>query len=424
MTFGNGCNLAISAARPKTWAVVAWIGMVGMVGMVGIGMVASPTGHAVAQQPNERASGVVVTVTTEVIVDNLATASDFSVAPDGETVFVAELENRNVRRLRRKDDAVVITDIVGQEKQDNLPKSIHLHAISNHRVLVGVAGFKSARRALTLFDISSADALPLVFEDEQTTPLRSFQRIVKRSESFDVIKIFSQPRGITVASQTQGRPPTLHDVRLRGGNLNQFTSGDYEALIADRVDLSTLAIETMGGYLVAAAAGGGSDNDAARTTLCYMQGDGKPMQDFQIDVTDVVAIAFSPNHHRLFVLGRRVNQDLTEKATSSPGLDRRPANGLASEKRRPPKNDSAGIPLSQIQVGVFEITSSVSDADAQGVCESQMIAPLDRPVAMKFDAAGKLWVLDQASENRADGRLLKISGLDVRSPSRIQTSPN
>jgi hypothetical protein len=357
-------------------------------------------------------------ISIEIIASGLDSPTDFAVAEDSKTVFVAEPSKRRVigfnltgqgslfdqQRVEKEVDAehsgtdarTVI--IEGIEEDGQPPNSICLHAVGRRRLLVGVQGFDSPDVALTLFDILSAET-PLHFPDQQVPVQRSFQSSLQRFNRLDVLKIIEQHRGITLVGRMNEGPISMCDLQFKGGSLKRFAD-PYDQTMSEPLELPTVAVETLGGYLVAAE----SENEG-RQSISFLQGNGAAIESFQTDLDEIVSIAFSPTAHHLMVLGRR--QRIAPTGRPADDEARIPDSADQERAKEPAQKHSVG----QAVWGVYQIVTS------NGECQSRLIHPVHHPIALKFDATGDAWVLSQSGQdNQSDesGMLIKITGLDRR----------
>ncbi len=306
----------------------------------------------------EAESAELVDIISEVVVGDLNDPTDFSVTPDGDVVFIAERGAGQIRRVRGNASDVVVNQI---ESGDESAGSIAVHAINKHRILVGVSGFSSAQHALCLFDVSS-DELPLDFVGQPVKHSRSYERSLKRLESFSVLRLFGEQRGLAMVCRFGEAPSTLCDIHFKQGNLERLAEHNFETNFAK---LSTLAVDQMGGYLVALT-------QEKPTKIVFYRAGRSLIQSFSIELENIVSMSFSPTHNRLFAL---VN------------------NGRAA-------NGSGGD-------GIYEI---LTNGDA---CKSRFVIAIERPEKLKFDAQGNGWVLCRSEADSGRGLLKKINNLDV-----------
>ena len=306
-------------------------------------------------------------VVAEVVVSDLDAPVDFSVTADGEVVFIAEQGAQRIRRVQGDANEIVVSEI---ESADQLAESIAVHAVNSHRVLLGLSGFSSAKQALCLFDMS-AQELPLDFNDDQVEHSKSFERILKRKE-LSVLQMFPEQRGLTMVCKSGDAPPTMFDIHFKGGNLDRLSEHKFEASTAD---LSTLAVDQMGGYYAAVP----RDNPKQ---IMFYRAENTLTQSFPTELENIVSMSFSPIHNRLFALVGNASK-----------------NALG---------DSGGD-------GIYEIL-----ADGDG-CKSQFVIAIDGAQKLKFDAQGNAWILCIADADSRKGLLKKVSGLDV-SPAVLAAS--
>ena len=303
-------------------------------------------------------------IVAEIVVEDLAAPTDFSVTADGEVVFIAEQGAQQIRRLQGDVDEVVVSGI---ESDDQSAESIAVIAINAHRVLVGLSGFSSSQHALCLFD-TSAKELPLGFADQQVERSRSYERSLERIKTFNVLRLIREQRGLIMVCKFGESSPTVCDIHFKGGNLERLVEHNFEANIGD---LSTLAVDQMGGYLVAVT------QDKPKQVVFYRV-ERTLTQSFLIDLENIVSLSFSPVHNRLFAIVNSADDD----AASGDGI--------------------------------YEI---LTDGDA---CRSRFVIELENPQKLKFDAQGNGWVLSQSATDRSLGLLNKINNLDV-SPTIAET---
>lgn len=292
-------------------------------------------------------------IVAEIVVEDLATPTDFSVTADGKVVFIAEQGTRQIRRVQGDLVEVVVSGI---EADGQSAASIAVVALNDHRVLVGVSGFSSSKQTLRLFDISASE-LPLRFIDQQVEQSGSYQRSLERVKALQVLRLLREQRGLTMVCKFGESSPTLCDIHFKGGNLERLTERNFEASIAD---LATLALDQMGGYLVALTQGNPKQ-------LVFYRSETALMQSFPIELENIVSLSFSPVHNRLFAL--------VDNA----------ANGD----------------------GIYEI---LTDGDT---CKNRFVMELENPEKLKFDEQGSGWVLCRSETNSSGGLLKKINNLDV-----------
>jgi len=283
-------------------------------------------------------------IASEIVLTDLEGATDFSVSQGGDSIFIADLAGKRIRRVQGESDEIVVNKI---EDRGQEAKAISVFAIDTNRVIVGVSGFPSPKSAVSLFDLSASEELPLDFTDGRTTELRNFQRAIKRADSFDVVKLFEQQRGITMVRRFRKDRIDLCDILLKDGALGQLADDKYDATFGESVDVASLTVDPLGGYLVSMT------SFAEGNSLVYSDAGGTMIQSFPLDLNHVVSMGFTPHNRRLYAL---------VAAPDSNGNDAK-------------------------QEGIYEILS-----DGEG-CSVQMVLALERPKLMKIDAQGTAWVM-------------------------------
>ena len=300
---------------------------------------------------------------SEIVVADLENRSDFSISRDGETIFVAEPAKKQIRRIKGDSNAVVITGI---ERKEDEASAISVFAIDDNRILLGVAGFSSPSFAVTLFDLSVVDNLPLDFADDLVQTTRNFQRKSKRAEAFDVLNIFEQQRGISIVRKIGDEKPNLCDITLKGGALETLADADFQTEISNPSDLSTLAVDPLGGYFVTVA----PDSDST-SKLVFSRAEGMVIQSFSLNLSHVKSLGFTPESQRLYAL---VGED-------------------DSESKEP-----------SVRAGIYEILSN------DKACSAELVLSIDQPQKMKIDAQGDAWVLCKTDVEKS--HLLRVTGLN------------
>ena len=302
-------------------------------------------------------------VESEIVVNDLENLSDFSISRDGETIFVAAAEAKQIRRIKGDSNELVITGI---EHDEEVATAISVFAIDDNHIVVGVAGFSSPKFAMTLFDLSASTKLPLKFADDLVQPSRTYQRKIKRSDAFDVLQIFQQQRGVSIVRQIGDDNPKLCDVPLKDGSLETLTDGEYHPEISKSPDLSTLAVDPLGGYIVSVT----PDADGT-SKLTFSQAEGVIIQSFSLKLPRVRSLGFTPEGRRLYA--------------------------LVVEGDSEPEEAS-------LKAGIYEIQSSGAD------CSAELVLPIRQPQKMKLDAHGNAWVLCKMNSHQKS-HLLKVTGL-------------
>jgi len=296
-------------------------------------------------------------VSAEVVASDLDAPTDFSVAK-GAVVFIAEQGAQQIRRVQDDNDEIVVSGIASD---DQPPESIAVHAISSKQILIGVSGFSSSAQSLRLFDVST-ETLPLDFNNQHVKHSKTYQRSMRQADELGVLRIFKQQKGLSIVIQSVEANPSLYDICFKAGNLERIDP----ILVDTTVDLSTVTVDQMGGYLAAMA-----QDEPKR--IVFFQADGTFMQSFSIDLENIVSLCFSPKHNRLYAL-------------------------VGNSKNVP--GDSGGD-------GIYEI---LTNGDA---CKSRFIIGVARPQKLKFDTDGNAWVLCRSDAQSSLGLLKKIKNLDV-----------
>ena len=300
---------------------------------------------------------------SEIVVADLEDPSDFSISREGETIFVAELAAKQIRRIKDDSNELVITGI---EHDEDATTAISVFAIDENHIVLGVAGFSSPKYAMTLFDLSAAEDLPLEFVDDPVKPTRTFERKIKRADAFDVLKIFEQQRGVSFVRKIGDDNPDLCDIPFKDGVFETLSNGYYQPEISDSSDLSTLAVDPLGGYFVTVS----PDSDG-NSKLIFSQAEGVVIQSFSLKLPRVRSLGFTPESQRLYAL---VVEDESEPSDAS------------------------------FQAGIYEILS-----EDKG-CSAELVLKVDRPQKMKMDAQGNAWVLCRMDSEKS--QLLKVTGLN------------
>jgi len=307
----------------------------------------------------------------ETVVDGLDHATDFSITEDGdiEVIFIAELGAEHIRRIKGDEDAIVVSGIA---VEDDPFESIAVQAISSNRILVGVSGISESKQSLRLFDVSALN-LPRDFNEQHLEHTRIFQRSLKRVKAINVLRIFSQQKGLSMVCRLGNASPSLCDIHLKEGNLERLAEQNYEKDLTETARLSTITVDPMGGYLAALS-------QYQPQEIVFYRAEGKRMQQFRIDLENIVSLNFSPTHDRMFAIVST------------------------------PKTDDQGDSSAD---GIYEILS------AGDACRSRFVMGVNSPQKMKFDASGNAWVLCGPEEEGGDGLLKKITGLDVTPANKI-----
>ncbi len=310
-------------------------------------------------------------IQSEVMAEGLDAGTDFSVSPDGETVFWVEMDGKQIRRLHGDSNEVVIEAI---EAPDQNASSISVSAINSNRVMVGVAGFTSPKLAVSLFDLSSAKEFPLDFMENMLPLSRAYERWLKHVDPFDVIKFFQQQRCISMVRRVGAEALTICDIHLKDGGLGQLVDDRYVAELAEVSDLRTLTVDPLGGYFVSL-----SREQGGTTELMFARAEGVPIQSFAIGIAPVVSVGFTPKYRRLYALVASEGAGRTQSA-----------------------EDVAEIVTS----GIYEIYMG-----DQG-CSTKKVLALPEPQMMKIDHKGRAWVICKSNRATDGFQLVKISGLD------------
>ena len=226
-------------------------------------------------------------IESTVVVSELKTPTDFSVVNGGEIIFVAELANKQIRRFRGSNDEVVV-DRIGNKAE--VPQGISVFAIDGQTVLVGVKGSFEPIYALSVYEFPQEGALPLDYYADAKPNPRNVERVLKDGKSFNVQGFLANPRSVSVIYETAKGPLRLADVKLKQKAIMALKVGT----ISERLNLATLAIDSLGGYFVAI-----SDDGNA---VVFATGDGVFMESFPIKLPHVKSLAFAPQSHRLFAL--------------------------------------------------------------------------------------------------------------------------
>ena len=300
--------------------------------------------------------------TAETVVTDLKDPSDFAVSRDGKTIFVAEIAEKHIRRFRGDMNDVVLTGI---EHDEETASTISVFAIDDNHILIGAAGFSDPKFALTLFDLSAVENLPLDFIDNVVEPSRNFDRIRKKADAFDVLGMFEQQRGVSVVRRLAGQRPSLCNLHLKGGQLDRLEHREQSSEVANLSNLSTLAVDPLGGYFATVL----SDSDST-STLIFSQAEGKIIQTFPLDLTHVASLGFASKNQHLYAL---VVADDSESSDDS------------------------------IQTGIYEILSKDDN------CFTKLVLAVERPQKMKMDAEGNAWVMCQTDAEKS--HLIKVTGL-------------
>jgi hypothetical protein len=299
-------------------------------------------------------------LSAQTIVAGLDNPTDFSVTADGEIAFVAEQGAGQIRRVQGDADEIVVGGI---ETAEQTASSIAVHAINANRILVGVSGFSSTKRSLGLFEVASEN-LPLDFHDQHVKHSRPFERVLERTQVLDVLQFFDEQRGLSMVCELGGSSPRLCEIYFKDGNLKKVTPLEFES---NNVNLSTLAVDQIGGYLAALT-------KTEPTQVVFYRAKKTLPQSFPIDLQNIVALRFSPIHNRLFAAVRNTGDNLSAES----GGD-----------------------------GIYEI---LADGNA---CKSRLVIAIERPMKLKFDGRGNAWVLCQPDAGSGLGVLKKVNGVDV-----------
>ncbi len=303
----------------------------------------------------ESASAAIV---AELVAEDLATPTDFSVTADGEVVFIAENGAQQIRRIEGESNEIVVSEI---KTADESPESIVVAAINANQVLVGVAGFSTVEDSLCLFDLPAED-LPLNFADQRAKQSRNYLGSLKKIEAFSVLRLIRQQKGLSMACSPVDGASFLCDIYFRNGNLDKLVSLLLES---DAAQFSTLTVDQMGGYLVALS------KDEPNQIVFYRD-DMSLTQAFPVELKNIVSLSFSPVHNRLFAL---VSND----------------------------SESGGWEAE----GIYEI---FNDGE---VCKSRLVLAVPHPQILKFDEQGIGYVLSRSESDGSIGVLRKIKNLDV-----------
>lgn len=343
-----------------------------------VALVSSGFAHAQDADPNRNETGLETGIDAEIVISGLKRPSDFSVSRDGETIFISVLDGKQIRRLCGDVNDIVV-DGIDSDDDDEEATSISVFAVDKNRVIVGVAGFSSPKMSVALFELSSAKQFPLDFSDDRVTPLRSYQRAIRRRESFDVLRLFEQQRGISMVCRIDKEQLAVLDIQMKDGLLEQLVDGKYNFKIADIHDLSKLTIDPLGGYFVSLRKRAGNCAE-----LVFSQPEGPLIQNFAIslDASRVVSIAFTPDDRRLYAL-----VTAEKDVPSNLSVDATPGKG-------------------QPRSGIYEILAN------ENGCSADLIYQVDQPQRMKIDAQGKVWVLCGSKQDASESQLLKITGLN------------
>ena len=333
-------------------------------------LLASRVTTAAPQTPDD--TGIESTV----VVSELKSPTDFSVVNGGEIIFVAELANKQIRRFRGSNDEVVV-DRIGNEAE--VPQGISVFAIDGQTVLVGVKGSFEPIYALSVYEFPQEEALPLDYYADAKPNPRNVERVLKDGKSFNVQGFLANPRSVSVIYETAKEPLRLADVKLKQKAIMALKVGT----ISERLNLATLAIDSLGGYFVAI-----SDDGNA---VVFATGDGVFMESFPIKLPHVKSLAFAPQSHRLFAL---VAPPKNNKQSVEESENANPAKTLTT-------------------AGVYEI---VAGGDS---CQTRLAIEVDYPKLMKFDGQGNAWILC-GTDDEQKGLLKKISGLDTLPPQKTQ----
>lgn len=146
---------------------------------------------------------------------------------------------------------------------------------------------------------------------------------------------------------------------------------------------SSIAVSPDGAYLVVSQMG--QRDDRADSQLAFYSLGGKLLAQYQVELNDVIAIAYSPNRKHLFAIDHHFSN--------------------------PQRGGLYKI------IGVEPVAGNVSGSNER--CRVKKIADLSYPSAMAFDDSGTLWVTtlgaparDAATDAGPAGTLVKIEGLD------------
>ena len=175
--------------------------------------IASPSAICAQQQENPETPQL----KSEIVARDLENLSDFSISRDGETIFIAEPAAKRISKAKRRYRGGCHCRHRSTMKTMKTKRQLSRCSPSMKTTcLVGVAGFSSPKFAVTLFDLSAGEDLPIDFIDDLVAPTRTFERKTKRADSFDVLKLFEQQRGVSIVREIGDNRPTLCDVYLQG----------------------------------------------------------------------------------------------------------------------------------------------------------------------------------------------------------------